>query len=351
MGTSKYISEKSLPQWLTEQAASSRVITPRREGHVVLPKPYTGGEIQLERTTQAPKEAALPACEVLLRYSRPKDQANPDQSTLELDDSFDVEKTLLFGFRPCDAAGFTAIDRTYLQGPVKDPYYEARRNALTIVTLACSQPDSTCFCHWVGGAPDSTNGSDALLTRVDGGYVMEALTPKGEDLLKAPVFEDAAPYLDEAAKNREAGHAALAEKHDISAVRPGLEAVFNDAEFWNQQAEKCISCGACTYMCPTCTCFNITDESRGLGGERLRTWDTCMASHFTRETSGHNPRTGKAARWRNRAGHKFWYYPSLFEGAPSCTGCGRCITGCPSGVDIRAIILAAAEHAGKKGAE
>jgi Fe-S oxidoreductase len=89
----------------------------------------------------------------------------------------------------------------------------------------------------------------------------------------------------------------------------------------------------------------MTDEETGLSGTRLRTWDTCMASHFTLETSGHNPRAQKLMRWRNRAGHKFWYHSDLFKGAVACTGCGRCIFFCPSGVDIRAIILEAAKHA------
>ncbi len=346
MGTLKYISEASLPKWLAELTAGCRVLVPTREGRVVLPKAYAGGDLSFERATTAPKAAALPACEELLRYKKIKDPENPGASAVELDDSAKIENTLLFGFRPCDARGFTAIDRTYFeQGVVKDPYYKARREALAIATLACARPCSTCFCHWLGSGPDDPEGSDLMLTAVDSGYTVEAITDKGAALLKSPLLEDGAGKAEAARTACEAAKKLLSPKQSLENAAAGLNAVFSDKDFWIAMSDKCISCGACTYMCPTCTCFNITDEERGLEGSRLRTWDTCMASHFTRETSGHNPRTGKAQRWRNRAGHKFSYYPELFKGVPSCTGCGRCIMICPSSVDIRAILLEAAKHA------
>ena len=115
-----------------------------------------------------------------------------------------------------------------------------------------------------------------------------------------------------------------------------------EEDFWQRWTDRCLSCGACTYFCPTCYCFTITDEGEGLsekGGRRLRSWDNCMSPLFTREASGHNPRTAKALRMRNRVSHKYWYAPDYSDGRFACTGCGRCIKQCPVSLDIREIVL------------
>ena len=108
--------------------------------------------------------------------------------------------------------------------------------------------------------------------------------------------------------------------------------------FWRDQSAKCVSCGACTYLCPTCYCFTITDETTGMSGRRMRSWDACMHFQFTLEASGHNPRPTKAHRLKNRVGHKFSYYPTLHDGLIACCGCGRCVKSCPVSVDIREIV-------------
>ena len=349
MGTRKYISEASLPEWLMELGRERRVIVPRREGYVVVPKVYEGGPVLFERATTAPKAAVLPPCEELLRYTKvknPAGHADPGISSIEIDDSVTVDAGLLFGFRPCDARGFVAIDRTCLdQGTVKDPYYQARREVLAIATLTCAHPASTCFCHWLNSGPDDPEGSDLMLTAIEGGYAVEAVTEQGEVFLKSPRLEDGAGRAEIVQTAREAARKRLGPKQSLEGAAAGLKAAFSDMDFWIAMSDRCIACGACTYMCPTCSCFNITDEEAGLSGTRLRTWDSCMAAYFAREASGHNPRPSKAQRWRNRAGHKFAYHPALFVGTPACTGCGRCIMGCPSSVDIRAILLEAAKYA------
>jgi sulfhydrogenase subunit beta (sulfur reductase) len=94
----------------------------------------------------------------------------------------------------------------------------------------------------------------------------------------------------------------------------------------------------CTYVCPTCYCFTITDETENLRGERLRSWDSCMFYHYTLEASGHNPRPSKLNRYRNRVGHKFSYIPEKYDGLIGCCGCGRCIRSCPVSIDIRQVV-------------
>jgi len=127
---------------------------------------------------------------------------------------------------------------------------------------------------------------------------------------------------------------------DLGRAREALGKRFADAGFWQDMTAHCLSCGACTYMCPTCYCFTISDEGDGMEGRRMRSWDSCLSPLFTREASGHNPRAAKALRMRNRVLHKFSYYPTVWDGAFSCSGCGRCIVNCPVQLDIRQIVLA-----------
>jgi hypothetical protein len=95
---------------------------------------------------------------------------------------------------------------------------------------------------------------------------------------------------------------------DLRQVPQRFLALFDNMDFWMDQSARCLSCGVCTYLCPACSCFNITDENSGLKGKRLRTWDTCMSALYTLEGSGHNPRVSRAHRLRNRVGHKFCYH-------------------------------------------
>lgn len=296
----------------------------------------------LEKATVPPKAAVLPQCETLVSYKKSKDPENPERVTMSLDDSIEAQPTVVFACRPCDARGFSVLDRPYLQGPFADPYYKARREALTVVTITCASGCNTCFCHWVGGGPSSPEGSDVLMTEIEGGYVLQAVTPKGEELLAASDLPDGAEQFPLAEAARKAAWATLEPAPNIKGAPEKLAALFADTEFWQSQTDRCLSCGACTYFCPTCYCFSITDEGEGLsekGGRRLRSWDNCMSPLFTREASGHNPRTAKALRMRNRVSHKYWYAPDYSDGRFACTGCGRCIKQCPVSLDIREIVL------------
>ena len=300
-----------------------------------LDKPFT-----LEKATVPAKEAVLPQCETLLTYRRVKNPEDPSCVSLTLDDTPQALPTVVFACRPCDARGYVTLDRPYLQGPLIDPYYRARREQLTVLTLTCPRGCSTCFCHWVGGGPSSPEGSDVLMTEVEGGIVLQGLTPKGDALLEGSGLEEGSARFSDAEAARKAAWATLNKAPDLKNAPARVAARFTDVDFWEKETDRCLSCGACTYFCPTCYCFNITDEGDGYQkpGRRLRTWDNCMSPLFTREASGHNPRTAKALRMRNRVSHKFATYPENW-GAFSCNGCGRCISNCPVCLDIRAIVL------------
>ena len=342
-----YLPLAELPGWLDRLAKEQQIFTPRREGGAVVYRQYEqGGDVELGlRPTESAKHIVFPRSEELFTFER---QPVADTgSGLVLKEAADPGPTVIFGALPCDARGFLAFDPVYngsgTGGQAKDTYYLKRRSQTTIIAKACKDALSTCFCNWVNGSTHSTDAADVLITPINDGYFVEAITEKGQAIVTG--LAAASAENEEAARAvHKTADAMLPSVPDgLNKVRPALRARFDDAAFWLQQSARCLSCGACSYLCPTCYCFNITDQSNGISGVRLRSWDNCMSALFTLEASGHNPRNGKATRLKNRMGHKFSYYPGLHEENFSCVGCGRCIKSCPSGVDIRAIVLASVD--------
>lgn len=348
-----YTSADGLLGWLKKLAGERRFVAPRREGPSVLFRPQKAEDLTdlsslLRRATASPKEAILPKSEVLVRFSAVKDPEDPGKLDMTLEAPTGTENTgdtVLFGGRPCDARGFVVLDRPYLEGKYKDPYYKARRDATVIITQACPTAYTGCFCNWVGSNPADSEGSDILFTAVDGGFVLEGTSDKGQALLDGAAFEQADSKRDAAEAAHQAAAATLPPASTLENIPEKVAAVFNDETFWFKQTAKCLSCGACTYLCPTCQCFSITDEGCALDGKRIRSWDSCMTNQFTLEASGHNPRSDKAKRMRQRISHKFSYYPASYDGQYSCCGCGRCVVSCPVSLDIRQLVAAAVEAA------
>jgi len=244
---------------------------------------------------------------------------------------------VLFGVRPCDARSLTMLDAVFRGGETEDPYYAARRDELTVVALTCNEPGPTCFCTSVGGSPDDGSGADVLATDLDDGLLLRAITDRGEVLLGE--LDAGRPAEDgeiEAARDLAARAAERMENVPVPTDAAALLATF-DSDLWSDLAAGCIGCGACTYACPTCHCFDITDEQKRGTGHRVRSWDACTFPLFTLHGSGHNPRPTATARLRQRVLHKFSYCPENF-GEAFCVGCGRCVVHCPSGIDIRRIL-------------
>ena len=353
MSSLRFATPDALLGWLKKLAAEYRVLAPRQEGPSVLFRPYTVADLDglndpaalLRRATASPKEAMLPHSETLVRFSAVKDEENPAKLNAGLEAPCQAEPTVVFGLRPCDARGFVVLDRPYMHGKFKDPYYTARREATVIVTQACPTAMPTCFCHWVGSHPADAEGSDVLFTAVDGGYVLAGISDKGRALLDGAGFADGDDKQAAVEVAHKTAAEALCPPSTLEDIPAKVAARFTDTEFWIKQTAKCLSCGACTYLCPTCQCFTITDEGSPLEGRRLRSWDSCMAPQFTLETSGHNPRAEKFKRMRNRISHKFSYYPQSYDGAYSCVGCGRCVISCPVSLDIRRVVADAANGA------
>lgn len=285
------------------------------------------------------KSYFLPQHEALCRW----EQKGTTVEVIEVPTAF--APRVVLGAKPCDAAALAVVDKV-MNWDYHDELWNGRREATTIVNLACPVIDDSCFCTAVGAGPDDVKGADALLVPVDGGYVFEPATDKGRALADSyqtrfsgdvPADTLGRQADDERAAARERVAANL--EIDAASVRDWISTHFEDP-LLSQLAARCNGCGACTSVCPTCHCFDIVDEQEGVGrGTRRRLWDTCQAPTFTLHASGHNPRDNQNVRYRQRINHKFAIYPLRF-GEVLCTGCGRCTRVCHAGQDLAEILTA-----------
>ena len=302
MSAIRFLAADKLASWLAEVAASRQVLAPRQEGKAVVFRPLVAGETpSLARATVSPKAAVFPACETLVRFTGTKDPENPAKLNMKLDDTPDAPARMVFGCRSCDARGFAVLDKPFLEGKFQDAYYKARRDNLLVVTRTCDSPCSTCFCHWTGGGPADPTGSDVLLTAVNGGFVLEAVSEKGEAFLAGTKLADGSDKMDEAKAAREKAAASQQPAPDLSKAARRLEQRFTDVDFWAEQTAKCLSCGACTYMCPTCQCYvNISDDETLSEDRRLQAGTATCPRCSPAEPAGANPHGQGPARMRNR---------------------------------------------------
>jgi ferredoxin len=339
----KYLKSTDLKPWLAELAQESSVFAPRYDSDAVIFAPFDPEqELYIKSAaTVPPKKTVFPQSEKLVDFTYSKDPEDLSRILIDGKEVLPEGTTVVFGGRPCDVRGFSMFDRVYLTEEATDIYYKARRDNTSFITLACDSTESTCFCHWVDSSPSDPTGSDVLAAHIDGGFLLTAVSEKGESLLTSKLLSEGESRVDQAEIVFNKAMEGLSQAPDLSKSPEKLLAVFDNMEFWDDVSAKCLSCGTCTYLCPTCYCFNITDETKGLQASRIRSWDNCMSALYTMEASGHNPRPTKAHRLRNRVGHKFSYYPDIYGGVMSCYGCGRCIKSCPAGVDIREIVLKA----------
>ncbi len=332
----RFLREENIPLLLHRLSESATVWAPqvvRDTVNTVLFSPWLeGAEVETGLYSMlSAKELVLPATERLFSYRY--SQAG-GREKIEINADAPQEQAAIFAARACDAKGLAVMDALFLDrsgASYNDGQYRARRSGLTVITLACTTCDSACFCSSFEKGAAETAGSDIILYPATGGYLAEAVSKRGEELAALDLFRDSSLEKPELARTA---------KVELAGLGQRLFDIYDDLDFWRRTAEGCLSCGYCSYACPACHCFNIFDEAESdRTGGRFRCWDACMFYAYTQESSGNNPRPEPAHRYRNRLAHKFSYYP-LNRGEILCTGCGRCIRGCPAGLDLRDAIRA-----------
>ena len=248
-----------------------------------------------------------------------------------IDTRSECEDFVVFGVRACDVKSFEVLDRVFLAEPI-DTYYKNRREHGVIMSMACTKPHETCFCHTFGIDAAEPEG-DVVCHKTDDALYMDAKTEKGEKLLAAleGVTEAAVDEQKKTIRERLA-KLPLAELSADSFGAGKTDEFFNDPA-WSELSQSCLGCGTCTFVCPTCQCYDIRDFNTGHGVKRFRCWDSCMYSDFTKMSAG-QPRLTQLERFRQRFMHKLVYYPTNNDGLFSCVGCGRCLSKCPIQMNI-----------------
>jgi ferredoxin len=332
----KILQKKSLPKWV-EKLKNYEIYAPvKKDNYWSFEIIEKAGDISLDfpNAVQAPKKIINPQREVFLEFGKSEEDKPEIKEVLPED-----KPVAIFGVRPCDSKALTLTDLVF-GGEFKDLYYGNRRDQAVIIGLACHTPPSpNCFCTSVDGSPHSEEGFDILLTDLGDRFFVKSLTKKGKALVELGKGLFVAPTTDdkkELTKIHEESEKKLKRQvDDVEKIPPKLKDMF-ESPFWDEEAMSCLRCGICTYLCPTCHCFDISDEVTSIApfkGYRIRTWDNCQFPDFTMHSSGHNPRPDKASRLRQRILHKYQYFVERYDNY-QCTGCGRCVSKCPVGIDI-----------------
>ena len=298
------------------------------------------------KTVKSPKDAFFPQSENLYTVQREGKKLSIEPQALK------EQNFVVFGMKACDIQGVKVLDNVFLSDPI-DSFYAARREHGTIVAMACHEPEESCFCK-AFGIDCAEPAADVATWMVEGELYWKALTETGEALTKA--VESLLVEADGAdAEKLEAEKNAI---HTIVEKLPysnlSLEGWNGDAltekfnsPVWEELYKPCLACGTCTFVCPTCQCYDIKDYDTGHGVKRYRCWDSCMYSDFTMMAHGNN-RTSQLQRFRQRFMHKLVYFPANNDGMYSCVGCGRCVEKCPSSLNIVKVIKAFEKQGGDK---
>jgi ferredoxin len=333
------ISANKLDSLFEAVAAKQTLYIPadRNDGEAEYKKYETGMKLTSRlNTLRSAKDFFFPQTEDIVEFKM-------DGKKIEINDiRQECEDFVIFGVRACDARSFTILDKVYLSEPV-DSFYKNRRDHGTVVTLACDRPAETCFCQTFGIDPTAPEGDCACWS--DGSYYyFKANTAKGQTFLDSisDLLEDGddTAELDKVIAKTKAVMSKLP-LAGLSTENFGgdkLDEYFS-SDKWTELSESCLGCGTCTFVCPTCQCYDIKDFNTGNGIKRYRCWDSCMYSDFTKMAHG-NPRLTQLERFRQRFMHKLVYFPANNNGEFGCVGCGRCLSKCPISMNIVKVMKA-----------
>lgn len=310
----------------------------KRWGRLVAPVERAPGVFSLEEITDVSRarpdalRTIVPFKKLLLKPRFTMLEGSPKGGVAGSDDNA-AGPVVYVGAHACDIHALKILDLIFLSDFV-DPYYKKNREQLTIVGYGCF-PDEKCFCDSMGTGT-TEDGFDLFLTPLEGRFLVTVASARGDeivcalpDLFEAATRQDRSDYLARL-RRREASFTTSIDIDDL----PYVLELKKDDPVWEELGKKCLCCGSCSMVCPTCTCFNVLDEVPEEGTlRRTRTWDACLYATYALVAGGHNFRAARADRVRNRYYHKQEAFVREF-GKPSCVGCGRCIDNCPTGINV-----------------
>jgi len=330
--STKYIEKEKLGAFIVELQKEYVVIAPKKVKEFVLFEIIRENEkpvLDFRNSRQSPKEFFFPQTENIVEYEGIIDKRVP------LTRDTEMQKRIIFGIRPCDIRSILILDKLFINEDYVDSYYKRLRDNTLLFAYGCNEPRTTCFCSSFGIGPFEELGTDGFITDLSDGYLVEGISCEAKKAItKLP--DAAKEIIEKKEKCKKLSNERAASSVPIDTIPEKLRTMF-EHPLWEEITERCLGCGVCTYLCPTCHCFDIQDEMIDEKGRRVKNWDSCMFPIFTLHGSGHQPRELRYQRMRQRIMHKFNYYDDNF-GIIACSGCGRCVTECPVNIDVREIL-------------
>jgi sulfhydrogenase subunit beta (sulfur reductase) len=336
-----------LPRLLGAIAARYELFGPIVEpvsGETLFDRAASPSDIRLDAPipVNTPKFAVFPHLERILSYRY--DRVGKELAIAREDL---VRPKALIGVRSCDLTGLACFDRFFLGQEFVDEVYRDHRCKMLIVANTCARPFAQCFCVCTDSGPYAQEGFDVNLTAVGDDYLFEAGSDKGLELAAElglrPAGEGAKHEI-AAVVDRSVGlfdGQAVENKAWISRAVNRLTTGFVKPETWEYIGKQCFECGACSFVCPSCSCFNIEDAASQAGTtDRLRTWDSCSFEGYSRMAGEHNPRRPIEDRRNKRFFCKLSYSQSRKYLRPGCVGCGRCARVCPGDIGLPNVVTA-----------
>ncbi len=296
-------------------------------------------QIHLPNPYYPPKRFVFPHIERMMKAKR----VNGD---LRISPTYESPKRAIFGIRSCDIAGIYHLDRFFLGREFSDIYYEKRRHNLLLINLVCTDPErdigKECFCMCADTGPAARDHFDLQLMDLGEEFMAVAGTSAGEALLAHPIFRKGTE--EHVARRRTIleqlrTHFQSTETSWFSAAVRQVSQGKVSENTWEEIGQRCLECGGCTYVCPACTCFTVTDRQvSACEVERVRVWDSCALGGFTRMAGGFNPRRAVHDRRNRRFFRKLSHYFIQRELSMACVGCGRCAAVCHGDIGMPAVV-------------
>ena len=341
------ISKNALKNLFDELRTKYRVVGPVRKGGATYTYSFPTFDIveNWEDMELNYEFSMLPLKKLFFPDSQPIYSWEKRGETIEIRDQMEVWETpiVFFGVKPCDIAALNLLDKVLSEGRFVDYYYQKKRENSVLIGLTCNKPLKQCFCNIMGTGPDIESGYDLLLTDIGEKYYVKIGSKVGEEIISTY-----SNYFQKATSSDEEVRREILNKVkdelmrqnsglELEKILENLENKFDD-DIWTAVARRCLTCGACTMVCPTCHCFSVIDRSNleVLAGVRVLVWDSCHYEAFSEMAGGFNVRAEKKSRCRHRIYHKTIYSLRRY-GVPTCVGCGRCYIACPAHIDLREI--------------